>query len=406
MGKIFLLAVFTAWILIFSASLPAREKTNKPVTVPIVLDHSRMLVEAEFQRKDGSWRRARLWVDTGNPSFYISKELARDLGIDFSADEVNPIVPPPSAVRIGGKILDFDGVRSRVILEPFWLFTAMHNDANLPSTVLQQYRVVFDYPKHRLILADPGALKPRGIRAPAAVNPETGIIQIDAVIEGENFSFALDNGASYSFLSREAMERISRRNPGLPRITGAAGCANMWGWWPPEEQALPLVRLPGILWGPVRLPGIGAVVVTEVSPGGPGLGAWYSQKTARPVDGFLGPNAFKAFRVEIDYAGQAVYFEKGRDFDSYDLDMVGLILRPEPDHSYRVIGIVKKEGKPAVGGVEPGDMLVRVGNLNTRGATMGAVVDALRGKPGEVRVLLIERKGKSIEVVTRVKRLL
>mgnify|MGYP001767853820 CR=1 FL=1 len=57
---------------------------KKSVTVPFVLDHNRMLVEAEFQRKDGTWRKVRLWVDSGSTEFFISESLARDLGIDLS----------------------------------------------------------------------------------------------------------------------------------------------------------------------------------------------------------------------------------------------------------------------------------------------------------------------------------
>ena len=401
---IFLSIIISGCVLLFMASL--QEKRINSVTVPVILDHNRMLIEAEFQRKDGSWRKACLWVDTGNPGFYLSEKLARDLGMDFSVDKVNPQVPPPTYVRIGGMPLNFKGVRTRVMLEPHWLFSTMHNDANLPSTVLKQYHVVFDYPRLQLTLAEPGLLKPRGVRAPASINPENGIVQIDAVIEGENFSFAMDNGAAYSFVSQEVLERISRRNPNLPRITGAVGCANMWGWWPPEEQTLPVMRLPEILWGPVRLGNTGIVGVAELSPNGPGLGAWYSQKTARPVDGFLGPNAFKAFRVEIDYANQAVYFEKSADFNSHDMDIVGLTLRPEPDNTYRVIGIVKKDGKPVVNGIEPGDVLLQVENLKTTGATMGTVVDALRGRPGDIRVLVLERNGKKFRIEARVVRVL
>jgi hypothetical protein len=36
------------------------------------------------------------------------------------------------------------------------------------------------------------------VRVPASINPENGIVQVDAVIEGENFSFAMDNGIDHS----------------------------------------------------------------------------------------------------------------------------------------------------------------------------------------------------------------
>lgn len=383
------------------------------VTVPMVLDHNRMLVDAEIQGADGGWHKARLWVDTGNPDLFLSETLARDLGIDLAsagktADGARPpvAVPAPTGVRIGGMPLDFSGVRSQVMFAPQWLFSTMHNDANLPSTVLRRYHVVFDYPKRQLTLAEPGSLAPRGVPAPAAVHPTTGIVQIDALIDGDSLSFALDNGASYSFVSAEVTERLAARHPDWPRLTGTVGCADMWGWWPPNGETLPVMRVPEILWGTARLEGVGIVGVPAVAPNGPSLGAWYSQKTARPVDGLLGPNAFKAFRVEIDYANSAVYFERGADFDVHDMDIVGITLRPEPDGSYCVIGVAMKDGVAVAEGIEPGDTLLQVDGLVATGATMGSVVDGLRGQPGDARTLLLERKGVQLTVVARVKRLL
>lgn len=385
-----------------------QENTKNGITVPFFLDHNRMLVDAEIQGNDGNWRMARLWVDTGNPDFFLSPALAHGLGINQPSVEnrTGDSVPHSPNVRIGGMTLDFRGVALNVVAEPFWLFSAMHNDANLPSTVLKRYQVVFDYPKRELAIAMPGSLQHRGDRSPADVNNRTGIVQIDAVIDGDSSSFALDNGASFSFVSGELLERLSKKHPNWPRITGTAGCANMWGWWPPDEQTMTVMRLPEIRWGSALLNEVALVGVPAVALGGPSLGAWYSEKTAHPVAGFLGPNAFKCFRVEIDYANHAVYFEKGPDYDPHDLDVVGVVLRPEADSSYSIIGVSKIDGKPVVGGIQPGDKLIQVDGLTTAGVTMGRVVDALRGKPGEIRTLILKRNGKRLEIKTEVKRLL
>ncbi|MGB8657196.1 MAG: hypothetical protein WCE90_05360 [Candidatus Zixiibacteriota bacterium] len=393
--------------------LASCQKKVSSVTVPVTLDHNRMLVDAEIQRKDGSWRKARLWIDTGNPDFFMSESLALDLGIDLSqakkktaAGNVPPFeVQPPTGLRIGQMELNFKGAKSMVMFEPRWLFNAMHNDANLPSTVLQKYQVVLDYPNKQLTLAKPGSLKPRGVRAAAGINPQTGIVQIDATLDGDSSSFALDNGASYSFVSDEVLARLSQRHPSWPRTSGALGCANIWGWWP-QEPTWQVMRLPQIQCGSVRLSEVGMVGLPRFFPNGSNLGEWYSKKTARPVDGFLGPNAFKAFRVEIDYANCSVYFEKGAEFESHDMDLVGLTLRPEADGSYQVIGVAQRDGKPVVEGVEPGDVLLQVGDLKTTGATMGTVVDALRGKPGEVRTLVLERNGILFGATAKVERFL
>ena len=398
-------------------SSPAKSSPAKSdpriATVPFVLDHNRMIVEAVIDRSDGTARTVRLWVDTGNPEFFMSEELARDLGIDLSAASGDKPagtfqsleVPAPTGIRVGGMPLDFTGVTSRVMFEPRWLFDTMHNDANLPATVLRKYSVAFDYPAREITIAEPGASKPRGARAPASVHPETGIVQIDAVIDGDSVSFALDNGASYSYTSADLVGRMIESHPEWPRCRGAVGCANIWGWWP-QEQEWPVVRVPAIEWGTVPLSDVGIAGLPNFFANGSTVGEWYSQKTARPVAGFLGPNAFAAYRVEIDYAGSAVYFEKKAKADPHDMDLVGLTLRLRAEGVYEIVGAATAEGKPAVEGVKPGDRLMQIDGLETKGATMGTVVDALRGTPGDKRVLILEREGKRLSIEARVQRYL
>jgi hypothetical protein len=409
--KTLLKMVLSAGFCLFFLISLCQDKSLRNATVPFILDHNRMLVEAEIQRTDGSWRRVRLWVDTGNPTFNMSEGLALDLGLDLPAHDnanagnSNPEISAPPSIRIGGMTLNLEGVKSKVMLQPFWLFTNMHNDANLPSTVLKHYQVVFDYPGRKLTLAIPGSLAHQGIPSPAHVNPNTGIIQMDAVIDGDSMSFALDNGASYSFISEDKLLRISEKHPDWPGMTGTAGCANMWGWWPPNEQTFKVVRVADLVWGQEKLYDVGIVGVPAFSANGPTLGAWYSKKTARPVDGFLGPNAFKSFRVEIDYLNGMVWLKKGALPDKHEMDLVGLSVRQLADSSYQVVGVVQKAGRPLVNGVVSGDILFSIGNIDTRGVTMGTVVDALRGKPGEIRVLGIERDGKRFRTEATVEHL-
>jgi hypothetical protein len=340
----------------------------------------------------------------------LSERLARELGIDVSRAKERAVdgkleVPTPSGLRLGGLALDLKGVRTQVLLEPRWLFNTTRSDANLPSTVLRRYQVVFDYPNLELTVAQPGSLQPRGIAAPATVDPRTGIVQMDAGIAGDTLSFAFDNGASYSFTSARVLQRLAGRHPDWPTMTGAVGNANIWGWWP-REEAWRVIRVPEIRWGGVVLSQVGLVGLGEVFGPGFDLGVWYSQKTAHPVDGFLGPNAFKAFRVEIDFPNSTVYFAKGPAPIADDMDIVGLTLRPEMDGGYSVLGVARKDGQAAVPGVEPGDRLLQVDDLDVAGATMGTVVGALRGDPGEIRILVLEREGRRRTVEARVERLL
>ncbi len=395
-----------------SQAAPGRVENKNSTAVPMILDHNRVLVDAEMQRRDGTWRTVRLWIDSGSPEFFMSESLARDLGIDLSAAEDASFksaqleIEAPRGVRLGGMELDFEGVRSSVKFQPAWLFTTMQSDGNIPSTLLEKYVVVFDYPKRQLIIAEPGSLQPRGVGSPAIIHPQTGLVQMDAVIDGKNYSFALDMGASYSFISSGKLEELSKAHPDWPRVRGTLGCANMWGWWPANEQQFPVVRIPEIQWGNTRFENLGIVGVSDFSPKGPTLGEWYSRKTARPVDGFLGPNALKEFRVEIDYANRLIYFEKGNPSLQNEMDLVGISVRQLPDKAYQVVGIVQADGKPGVEGLEPEDLIISIDGFKTQGATMGCVVDKLRGKPGDIRVIVVERKGIQIRVEAIVKRFL
>ncbi len=224
--------LFSCAIIGVSACAPGcRNESPDSATVPIILDHNRMIVEGEIHKENGQVRRVRLWVDSGNPTFTLSAGLARDLGIHQPPEGAPGLdVSPPSDVRIGGMKLNFEGVAAKVVAQPFWLFSTMQVDANLPSTVLRRYRVVLDYPGRKLTLAKPGSLRPSGTPSRARVQPHTGIIQIDAVIDSESYSFALDMGASYSFVSAEKLAGLLESHPGWPTMTGTAGCANMWGW--------------------------------------------------------------------------------------------------------------------------------------------------------------------------------
>ena len=145
-------------------------------TVPMVIDHNRAFVEAEFRTKAAGVRRALLWIDTGNPDFIMTADFARDIGIDVPAGKEKAAegrfeVPPPGRVRIGGLSLEFGGVKSNVLLNASADVGGMRFDANLPSTVLRRYDVVLDYPAGRFTLAAPGTRPPRGTRLPAAVHP-------------------------------------------------------------------------------------------------------------------------------------------------------------------------------------------------------------------------------------------
>jgi C-terminal processing protease CtpA/Prc len=85
---------------------------------------------------------------------------------------------------------------------------------------------------------------------------------------------------------------------------------------------------------------------------------------------------------------------------------VGVILRPEANRGYKVIGVADHERKPSVSEVKAGDTLLTVDNARVSGGTMGQVWSLLSGSPGEMRTLGLERDGKPLTVKATVYRFL
>ena len=264
----------------------------------------------------------------------------------------------------------------------------------LPAAALRRLHVVFDYPARRMTVALPGFLTGRGEPVACRVNPETGLFLVEATIEGETAQLGIDTGSAGTWVSTELVSTWLERHPQRPRAVGAVGSANFFGF--PFETEGVLTLLPELE--------IGAIPIRDVAVLGldQGLFDWYSGKSAAPVAGFIGANVLSRCRLEIDFPNRMTYWEVGPAPAERDLDIVGLTLRPEANGGFVVAGVAVRGGAPAVDGVEVGDRLIRIGQLDTAGATMGEVVAALRGAPGEERPLLVERDGARISVEARV----
>jgi hypothetical protein len=112
------------------------------------------------------------------------------------------------------------------------------------------------------------------------------------------------------------------------------------------------------------------------------------------------------YRVGLDYAHSTVYFDLGRTYTYPDFDVVGLILRPEGDGRFTILGVADFEGKPSVNGLQAEDRLVAVNDLAVHGITMGQVWSMLGGTPGQEKKLTVERGGQEFVVTTTVRHFL
>lgn len=387
----------------FVCTLAAAADEPTSATVPLHIAHDRPFVDLEFTLADGSPRMARFWVDTGGGGFLLSERLAKDLGLELGApiqaegSEFAPVAPPK--VRVGGMHLDLTGARCAAMIGTSSAFSGVDCEGLFPAHVLRRYHVVFDYPERSFSLAKPGAATPRGEALEAPVHEGSGFPRVELEIAGKKHGFLLDTGASFTMVSEAQIDAWSSEHPDWPTMKGAVGRANMIGG--PMEVRGTLMRLPGAKLGGFTL--AGPAVISR--PAGT-FEQYMSSMMAAPIIGALGGNVLREFRVEIDYAAGKVYLTRSEAQRlEHDMDLVGLTLHREL-RGYAIDAVSSANDARVLAGVRPGDVLLRVDELEASGATLAQVVDALRGEPGQERKLQIEREGKTIEIVAPVVRIL
>jgi len=398
-GALLLLSGFT---LGQANARPQSEPTS--VTVPAAIDHNRVVIDAALPLPNGSTERVHAWVDNGNPDLYLSRRVATLLGLAVSCNDRECSSPPPREIVIGGMTIPLAGVKeAKIPLKPVnaasVLAAGMNAEINLPSRILRHYDLLVDFPGHKFSIGAPGTIHFRGPSGKVQINAENGLIQVPSQIENKKYNLALDVGACISFLSEELFNKLAAAHPDWPHMIGAVGSANMWGL--EEEPKWKLMRVDRVQYGPLFLANVAVVDFPKDRM------EFFEKRAGIPTAGLLGSNALLNYRVGLDYVHSTVYFEFGRMFNFPDFDVVGLILRPEDDGRYTILGVADLEGKPSVpDGVQPGDHLVAVNGIPVGGSTMGQVWAMLGGTPGQERRLTIERGGRQFTVISKVQHFL
>jgi hypothetical protein len=397
-----------AWLALLLCGFSRAQDKAAPalnsVTVPAAIDHNRVVIVAELHLPDGSTQRVRAWVDNGNPDLYLSRRVATLLGLAVSCNDHECSSPPPREIIVGGMTISLAAVtEAKIPLKPVSaaavLAAGMNVEITLPSSVLRHYDVLIDFPSHKLSIGTPGTIQFRGPSGKVHINAENGLIQISSQIENKKYNLALDLGSSISFLSEELFDKFAGAHPDWPHMTGAVGPANMWGL--DEEAKWRVMRLDRLQFGPLFLANIPVIDFPKDKMD------YFQKRASLPTAGLIGSNALVNYRVGIDYAHSTVYFEFGRMFNFPEFDVIGLILRPEDDGRFTILGVADLDGKPSVPGhVQAGDHLIAVDGISVSGSTMGQVWAMLGGLPGQTRRLTLERAGRQFMVAANVQHFL
>ena len=381
---------------VFGQAVPAS------ATVPITLDHNRIIIDVRFPMPDGTKKRVRAWVDNGNPDIWITADLAKTLSLAALGEATQggkvQAMQPPKEIIVGGLTIHPDVKEVKAAVGFDSIAPGSSAEFSIPSTVLRHYDVQVDYLNRELTLANPGTIHFEGDSAKVLLNPDNGLMQIPSTIAGEKQNLALDLGASWSLLSSDLVAKLLKANPQWPHMTGAVGSANMWG--SEEESHWQLLRIPSVRYGPITLDEVGVASFSKENM------QFFEKRAGVPTAGLIGANALLNYRVGLDYAHQTVYFKQTSKHRPPDMDVVGLVLRPEPNLHYTVIGVAGFDGKPSVPEVKAGDALVSVDGTPPTGGTMGQAWSLLGGAPDDTRTLVFERAGKQFTVQAKVHRFL
>ena len=369
-------------------------------TVPMALDQGRVVVDVDLPLPDGSTERVRGWVDNGNPDLTMNRRVASLLGLNVVCNGQICSGTPKSPdialeIAIGGMkiVLSQVGEKTkeiRIAATPA-LAPGMSAEMNIPSTVLRNYDVLFNFPDREFTIGLPGLLKFNGVKDKMLLNAD-GLIRIPSKMENKNHDLGLDLGSSINFLSTELFDKLSSAHPDWPHMTGAVGPFNTGE--SSSESNWRLMRVDRVQYGPLFLTD---VAVTDF-PSDRSIGF--------ATAAVLGYEALMNYRVGLDYAHSTVYFDIGRTVRFPDFDVAGLILRPEGDNAFTIAGLADFDGKPSVAGVQTGDHLVAVGDTPVADLTLGEVWALLEGSPGQERKLTVERAGKQFTVIAKVQHFL
>jgi hypothetical protein len=403
------LSVFLLYSAAFAQNAPRLASQPDPVsvTVPVTLDHNRVLIDVGLPLPDGSTMQVHGWVDNGNPELCLSRRVATLMRLAVACDEKSCSAPPPQEITIGGMKISLKAIKEAIVpLEQAnaaaLMAPGMSAEINIPATVLRNYDVLINFPDHQFAIGRPGSLKFNGVKAKAIVNPQNGLIQIPSQIGNKKYNLALDLGASISFLSDDLFGKLASTHADWPQMTGAVGPANMWGL--DDEPKWKLMRADRVQYGPLFLTGV------PVADFPAQRFVVFENRASVPTAGLLGAEALFNYRIGIDYAHSTIYFDIGRLFKFPDFDVIGLILRPEDDGRFTILGIADYDGKPSVppgqDGVQAGDRLLAVDGIPVAGSTLGQVWSMLGGSPGNERTLTVERGGQQFHVVAKVQHFL
>src|ERR1700761_9525458 len=204
MGKLGRFAKFFGFASLFLCLQNAAVSASSLGTTRFVLDGNRVYAELSFVLPNRTTRPALTYVDMGSASLTLSEPLFNDLKLDEGQ---------PLTFKLGAFAVTIPAAKAENSHQPARPLGKNNIAAILPASVLKNFQVVLDYKARTLTLALPGTLNPEGIATPFHLNGETGIIAIDAMIDGKPYAITIDNGSAWSWVRQDVLKTWLAHHP-------------------------------------------------------------------------------------------------------------------------------------------------------------------------------------------------
>ncbi|GCE30806.1 hypothetical protein KDA_62900 [Dictyobacter alpinus] len=360
--------------------------------ISLHISHDRPYIDLRINTPRGYSRMARFLVDTAGLALIFTEALVQDLELPlldepflFTDEPVFRRLRPPT-LAVGPYTLDLSHTTALMAVGTCSLFSGEAVDGILPCRLLSSYCVLLDYPAETFSLSLTSSLAMVGEPVPISTHPQSRFLRVEATIAGNQYGLLLDTGASCTMISAAVMQTWEQQFAAWPRAQAAVGTANMGT--PGEEDAI-MMRIPRATLGSLLLREI-----TVVSRPAGMFEEHRSRFMTSPIVGCLAGNVLRQFRIEIDYRHEMTYWEWCGASYPYDMDLVGLTLSLNTDHSYYVTAVSDCNYACVKQSVRVGDRLLQIDGLIVTGLPLPAVINALRGSPGQHYTLLLEREGE------------
>src|SRR5215469_16089539 len=97
-----------SFVLAMFLSLASAQTAPQSATVPVTLDHNRIIIDVLLPLPDGTQKRVRAWVDNGNADLWLDEHVAKLMALQPTPDS-------KETETLGAKVRTFQAPREVIV---------------------------------------------------------------------------------------------------------------------------------------------------------------------------------------------------------------------------------------------------------------------------------------------------